>query len=59
MEKFKAPVELDDIELDAVAGGLFNDINIIVAAVVVNSEDVTATAGSIVDNSTSDTEDAV
>jgi hypothetical protein len=56
MEKFKAPVELDDIELDAVAGGLFNDINIIVAAVVVNSEDVTATAGSIIDNSTSDTD---
>jgi hypothetical protein len=56
MEKFETPVELDDIELDAVAGGILNDINFIVAAVVVNSNASTATAGSIVDNSTSDTD---
>jgi hypothetical protein len=38
MEKFEAPVELDDIELDAVAGGILNDIN--VAAVVFNSSNL-------------------
>jgi hypothetical protein len=58
MEKFEAPVELDDIELDAVAGGILNDINFIVLAAVVNSTGSTATTegDSIVDNSTSDTD---
>jgi hypothetical protein len=49
MEKFEAPIELDDVELDAVAGGLFNDINIVAA--VVNSYNSSA---NIVDNSSSD-----
>jgi hypothetical protein len=33
MERFGAPVELDDVELDAVAGGILNDINFVAAAV--------------------------
>jgi hypothetical protein len=49
MEKFEAPVELDDVELDAVAGGILNDINI--AAVNLNSAGATAY---VVDNSSSD-----
>jgi hypothetical protein len=49
MEKFEAPIELNDVELDAVAGGILNDINI--AAVVFNSVGSTAY---IVDNSSSD-----
>jgi hypothetical protein len=48
-EKFEAPVELDDVELDAVAGGLQNDINFVVA--VVNARGVR-----IVDRSRSDTD---
>jgi hypothetical protein len=51
VELFEAPVELNDDELKAVAGGLFNDINIIAA--VVNSVNSSA---AIVDNSSSDLE---
>jgi hypothetical protein len=51
VELFEAPVELNDDELKAVAGGLFNDINI--AAIVVNSHNSSA---AIVDNSSSDLE---
>jgi hypothetical protein len=51
MENFEAPVELNDDELKAVAGGLFNDINFVAA--VVNSQNSHA---SIVDNSSSDNE---
>jgi hypothetical protein len=53
MEKFEAPIELDDVELDAVAGGIFNDINLVFAVVVLNSRDVDI---DIEDSSTSDTD---
>jgi hypothetical protein len=53
MEKFEAPIELDDVELDAVAGGIFNDINLIFAVVVVNAHGVDI---DIEDESTSDTQ---
>jgi hypothetical protein len=51
MEKFEAPIELDDVELDAVAGGIFNDINLVFAVVVLNSSGVDI---DIEDESTSD-----
>jgi hypothetical protein len=54
MEKFEAPIELDDVELDAVAGGILNDINFVVGvAAVLNSDDSIARVR-ITDNSTSD-----
>jgi len=53
MEKFEAPVELDNVELDAVAGGIFNDINVVQAFVLYNSNNNTVT-----DSSTSDNEAA-
>ena len=53
MEKFEAPIELDDVELDAVAGGILNDLNF-VGSVVFNSTGVNVAKSGIVDNSSSD-----
>jgi len=54
MEKFEAPVGLDNAELDAVAGGIFNDVNVVQAFALINSNSNTITDSSSSDNEVAD-----